>query len=277
MLLIYLFAFFVFLFIGSFLGVIVDRVYRGEQFVAGQSYCESCKHTLGFWDLIPIFSFLFLVGKCRYCSKKIPVWLPITELLTSSALTATLYYVIEGKYFSYFSEYYFGFPYSATLTIQIIIALVITSLFILIFLTDAKHMVIPDVYMYLLAAIYPFYLIFFKFQVGWPQNFLIIKDNLTAAIILGAFFAVIHYGSRKKAMGEGDIYLAGLIGLYLGTTLSIVMWFMAFLTGAMYGVILLLSGKKKMRSAVPFGPFLILGMYISFVWGQQFLNWYFSI
>ncbi len=277
MILIYLFAFFIFLFIGSFFGVIVDRVYRGEQFITGQSYCENCKHTLGFWDLVPVFSFLFLGGKCRYCKKKLSIWLPITEILTASALTAALYYVIEGKYFSYFAEYYFSFPYSITLAVQIIIALVITSLFILIFITDAKYMVIPDIYLYILAAVYPIYLIFLELQVGWPQNFLIIKDDLISCAVLALFFAAIHYGSRKKAMGEGDIYLAGIIGLYLGTTLSIVMWFMAFLTGAVYGVILLVSGKKKMRSAVPFGPFLILGMYIALIWGQQLLNWYFSI
>jgi prepilin signal peptidase PulO-like enzyme (type II secretory pathway) len=275
MFLIYLFAFFIFLFIGSFFGVLIDRIYRGEQFVHGHSYCESCKHQLQTLDLVPLFSYLFLGGKCRYCKAKIPWWLPLTELITATTLTTVLFFVNNSP--APFVKVFFNPPYPVLNLAEIIVALVIASVFILIFITDAKYMVIPDVYLYALALLYPLYFAFFKLQFTTIQNWTIFKDDLIAAAILALFFAAIHYGSRKRAMGDGDIYLAAIIGLYLGTQLSLVMWFMAFLTGAVFGVILLLSKKKKMKSAVPFGPFLILGMVIAILYGSNLLNLYLSI
>ncbi len=272
------------LFIGSFFGVLIDRIYRSEQFVRGRSYCEHCKHTLQTLDLIPLFSYIFLNGKCRYCKKEIPAWLPLIELITAVTLSSTLFLLINNDFLSPLAKDFFTLPYPSSLAgspfafiAQILIALAIASVFILIFITDAKYMVIPDIYLYLLVALYPLYLTFFKLQITQNQNIALIKDNLIAAVILAIFFAALHYGSRKKAMGEGDIYLAAIIGFYLGTNLSVVMWFMAFLKGAIEGVILLISGKKKMKSALSFGPFLILGFCFALIWGTELLNWYLSI
>ena len=269
--------FLLFLFVGSFLGVIAERAYRGEQFIKGRSYCDKCKHSLGTLDLIPVFSFLFLNGKCRYCKKPLSKWLPVYEILTALVLTATVFIAANPMITSLFAREFIQLPYSLDLILQTLLAVTIASVFILIFITDAKHMVIPDVYLYLLLILSPLFLVFFKLDILMAENILIIKDSLLAALVLGLFFAALHYGSNKKAMGDGDIYLAAIIGLYLGTKLSIVMWFMAFLTGALFGVILLLVGKKKMKSAVPFGPFLILATAIALLCGTELLNWYLSI
>lgn len=138
-------------------------------------------------------------------------------------------------------------------------------------------MVIPDIYMYLLGLLYPFYFWFFKASLTFESTLSILKDDLIAAAVLAVFFAALHYGSHKKAMGEGDIYLSAIIGLYLGTQFSIVMAFIAFLTGALYGIGLMAMGRKKMKSALPFGPFLILGMVIALIYGSNIINWYLSI
>lgn len=277
MLITYLYVFIASIFIGSFFGVMADRIYRGEQFVSGRSYCEKCKHPLAFLDLIPLFSYLFLNGKCRYCKKPLSKWLPIGEIFTASVLTVTVYVASNPLYTSLFAYKFINFPYPFDLIPQILVAVLIASVLILIFITDAKYMVIPDVYLYLFGVLAPLYLIFFKLDVSMAQNILIVKDHLFAGLVLGIFFAALHYGSRKRAMGDGDIYLAGIIGLYLGSKLSLVMWFMAFLTGAVFGVILLLTRKKKMKSAVPFGPFLLIGMVIALFFGSDLLNWYLSI
>jgi leader peptidase (prepilin peptidase)/N-methyltransferase len=263
------FVFVLSLFVGSFLGVVLERTYRGEQFVRGKSYCESCKHQLNTADLIPLFSFLFLKGKCRYCKKPIPYFLPLIEFITALSITTVIFFVNRelGAVSSIPFENFVGYFAAITLTVVLI----------LIFLTDAKYMVIPDIYLLLFLFVYPIYFYAFKAVSILTNNIPIIKDDIFAAIVLALFFALLHYGSSKKAMGEGDIYLAAIIGLYLGTELSMVMWFIAFLTGAILGVILLLAHKKKMKSALPFGPFLIIGMIYALLFGVQTLNWYLSL
>ena len=92
------------LFIGSFLNVVVDRVYRGEQFLKGRSYCESCKHKLELLDLMPVLSFIYTHGKCRHCGVKIPIKHPLIEVTTALVITFGLYLLnpasfIEGVFF----------------------------------------------------------------------------------------------------------------------------------------------------------------------------------
>lgn len=273
----YLLLFLFFLFVGSFLGVVTDRIYRGEQFVKGRSYCEFCKHLLNTLDLIPLFSYLWLRGRCRYCNSKISSTLPVFEFITASFLTATVYWVNEFTYPSLFIQANFNFPSPIIYLILNIVAVLISISLLLVFFTDIKYMVIPDIYLIALAVLVPSYLFLFEFEPSWAINLGLIKNHLVAAGVLALFFAIIHFGSGKKAMGEGDIYLAAILGLYLGGYNSIVMWFVAFLTGAVVGVILMLVGKKRFKSMVPFGPFLIVGFVTALLLGTDLLNFYFSI
>jgi len=261
--LIYFLIFFVSLFIGSFFNVLIDRIFRNEQFFKGRSYCENCKHDLHAVDLIPVFSFLFLNGKCRYCKKPIPASLAIVEITTAILFTLILFY-------------------AALLGLSaLIFYYLVTSVLIVIFFTDAKYYVIPDIYFYFLFTVYVvFGLLYFLpishlyqslFLSQFYFNFL---DHLYGMALMTAFFASLHYLSKGRLMGEGDIYLGGLLGLFLGLTPSIVMWFVSFLTGALVGVILILRGRKRMEESIPFGPFLILGAIVAHLFVNYLVTWY---
>ena len=267
------------LFIGSFLNVVIDRVYRGEQFFRGRSYCELCKHTLEPKDLVPVFSYLRLKGKCRYCNGKIPLMLSVVELTTGLAFAGLVYYLAN-------------LPGMASFSVQLIPAGIFYFLFLitllLIFFTDLKYYVIPNIYLYFLARIYLVGGLVYYVSISHGgvlgtigiqflslvSFYVSIKGHLISALVMGLFFAILHFGSNKKAMGEGDIYLSAILALFLGSVLSIVMWFVSFFTGAVTGVALVLVHRKKLKSKIPFGPFLIIGFVVSFLFGSVLFDLY---
>lgn len=256
----FLVAFFFFLFIASFLNVVIERVYRGEQFVSGRSYCVSCKHELSFFDLIPVFSFLWLSGRCRYCKKRIPVIHIIVELVTA---------VCAGFIFA-------SYPIFQALFLSLVLVVLV-----LIFFTDFLYYVIPDIYLYLLIALY---VIGAALLYLFPGHFYFLSTfyspiwgHLRAALLTSAFFGVLYLGSKGRAMGEGDIYLSGILALFLGPMLSLVMLFISFLTGAIVGVILVSMGRKRITQVIPFGPFLIIGFSISYLVGFNLINLYLGL
>lgn len=266
-------VFIISLFLGSFFNVLIDRIYRGEQFVTGSSYCESCKTTLVVKDLIPVFSYLSTKGRCRYCKTEIPVWLPIVEISTAVIFTLLFHFLIK----------YTGFVFDLTYDprhafLMLISVFIIAACGILIFFTDAKYFVIPTIYLYVALAAYIGYGLYTYLYN--PENFQITylpySSHLWGMAIMAVFFGMLYFGTRGKMMGEGDIYLAAILGLMLGLDQSIVMWFFAFLIGAAYSVVLLYFRGATVKSAVPFGPFLLIGGAISYFWGIDFMNYYFS-
>lgn len=243
---IFIISFLVFLFIGSFLNVVIERVYRGEQFIKGRSYCVLCKHELSAFDLVPLLSFLFLKGRCRYCKKSIP----------------KIHFVVEV-----FTAICAGFVFAMYPFLQALFYVLVVVVLILIFFTDLLYYVIPDVYLYLLFGLY---------LVGMAFGFFELS-NIRAALLTSAFFGLLYLGTKGKAMGEGDIYLSGILALFLGPTLSLVMLFVSFLTGAIVGVILVITGKKGMKQVIPFGPFLIFATVLSYLVGFNLISLYLGL
>jgi len=231
----YLFIFILGLAVGSFLNCVIYRLETGGSFLRGRSFCPHCKHLLGWPDLIPVLSFLILKGRCRYCHQKISPQYPLVELATGILFAATLYFTgVELLYF------------------------IIGGFLVVIFVYDLKHFIIPDKVIYpaiAIAAICNFS--------AWPS-----------ALGAAAFFGAIVLISRGKWMGVGDIKLGFLMGLILGFPNILVALFLAFLIGAIIGVGVIISGKKTLKSEVPFGPFLVTGTIISLFWGQKIINWY---
>lgn len=236
---------------GSFLGVVVDRVVKGEQFLKGRSRCEKCKYELSAKDLIPIFSFLYLRGKCRYCKKSIPMSLPLIEI---TAVIVFPFAIMQGFY----------------------IFLLSIILFV-IFFSDLKYKLIPDIYFYLLGLLYILGLVLSRFLSGLSPFFTPLPSHLLAALAMGLFFLFLVKVTKGKGMGEGDIFLSALLGLYLGASLSVVMWFTAFTSGALIGLILMALQRKKMKSQIPFGPFLIFGFVVALIFGQSIIQLYLDI
>jgi leader peptidase (prepilin peptidase)/N-methyltransferase len=249
----YLIVFLFGLSVGSFLNCVIYRLEKKKSFLKGRSFCPHCKHILNWQDLIPLFSFLFLKGKCRYCQKKISPQYPLVELATGLLFVLTTHYsLLTINYQSLLFTIYRLLP---------------VCFLIVIFVYDLKHYIIPN------KVIYPAIIIalIFNFQ------FSIFNYSILSALGAALFFLLIVLVSRGKWMGLGDVKLALFIGLFLGYPDILVALFLSFLIGAIIGVGLISAGKKTLRSEVPFGPFLVIGTFISMFWGESLINWYLNL
>jgi len=244
-LLIFILFFVLGLIVGSFLNVVIFRFKKKESVLKERSYCPKCKKKLEVWDLVPVLSFLFLGGKCRYCKKPISIQYPLVELVT-----AVLFMALYWKF---------------DLTIALFYFLVVTCLLILIFVVDLKHytvpdrLVIPGVFLAFLAS----YLIL---------DFSLINLGL-GVLVSGGFFLILFLISKGKAIGMGDLKLGILAGLILGFPEVILALFFAFIFGGLVGGILILSKKKKGRDLIPFAPFFVTAIILTIFFGEKILEW----
>lgn len=242
--------------IGSFLNVCIDRLPRKESILNPPSSCEACRHHLAVKDLIPIFSYLWLKGRCRYCHAPVPRRLFWVELATGGAF-ALLYW-------------------HCGLTPQLGVMAFYACLFIIIFVVDLEHGLILN------KVVYPGILVALLFALFLPQPWLtqwmvhgVANFALGAGIGFGIFLllAIVSRGG----MGWGDVKLATLIGLATGFPLV----FVALITGSILGGLVaigLLIGKKKGRKEmIAFGPFLSLTAMITLAVGSNILNWYLGL
>ena len=245
------------LIVGSFLNCVIYRLEERKSFLNGRSYCPHCKHKLIWQDLIPIFSFLISRGKCRYCGKKISLQYPLVEFSTGILFVLILSHSIYNLPFAIYN-------------------LIIVCFLIIIFVYDLKHFIIPDKVIYpaiLVSCIWYFVSgIFFHLYTKYD-----ILNTIYSAVGAAIFFLLIVLISNEKWMGFGDVKLAFLMGLFLGWPNILVALFLAFFIGAIIGIGLIATGKKTLKSEVPFGPFLVAGTFISLFWGQNIINWYLNL
>ena len=229
--------------IGSFLNSVIYRLEKRESFISGRSYCPHCKHQLGWQDLIPLFNFLILRGKGRYCRQKISVQYPLVEIAAAFLFVLATFKspnLLVGGYWS-----------------------LVIGFLIIIFIYDLKHYIIPD------EVIYPAIAIALIFN-----QFPIFKFSIFSAFGAAAFFAAIVLFSRGKWMGIGDIKLAFFMGLFLGYPNILVALFLAFFIGAIMGIGLIIFKKRRFSSQIPFGPFLAAGTLMSLFFGENLMRWY---
>jgi leader peptidase (prepilin peptidase) / N-methyltransferase len=254
--------------VGSFLNSVIYRLEKEESFLKGRSYCPECRHLLSFLDLIPVFSFLVLRGKCRYCKKPISWQYPLVELAAGIIFLLIFNYQLSisnqslsPNYQTLFSIFYF---------------LIISCFLIIIFVYDLRHYIIPDKVVYPAILVSGIWYLASGIFFGDLAKYQILNAIYSAAGA-AAFFLFIVLISRGKWMGVGDIKLAAFMGLILGYPGILVALFLAFFTGAIMGVGLIISGKKKLSSEIPFGPFLTVGTFLAFFWGQSLISWYFDV
>lgn len=232
--------FFIGLCVGSFLNVLIDRLPREESIIKKRSYCESCKHKLAWYDLIPLLSFVMLSGKCRYCGFPISFYYPTVELITGVLFVLTFFF-LPGESILYY--------------------LFIVSSLITIFFIDLKYGIIPD------KIVYPSIFLTFVF-IALNTQYLIL-NTLLSAFGSFLFFLFLWAITRGRGMGFGDVKYTFLMGLILGFPNIVVGLYVAFLTGAIVSLILVLWGKKKLKgSTIPFGPFLVFGTIVALFWGD---------
>ncbi|OGE82902.1 MAG: hypothetical protein A3B10_02450 [Candidatus Doudnabacteria bacterium RIFCSPLOWO2_01_FULL_44_21] len=238
------------LIIGSFLNAVIYRLHSGQSIVSDRSRCIYCHHELAAKDLIPIFSFIWLRGRCRYCQGSISWQYPIIELTTalSFALLAYNYNLQPINYNLFF-------------------ALVFICFLIVIGVFDFKHFLILD------KVVYPALLL----GVVWQVFFGKILDGLLAALIIAGFFAVQYFISKGRWIGFGDVKFGLFLGMVFGVKLGLVMVLLGYFIGALTGLILIFLGKKHLGSKLPFGSFLSISGIIVLIWGERILNWYLGL
>lgn len=271
--------------LGSFAKVLADRSLRKSSFL-GRSYCEKCKKTLLWYDLLPVISYLLLGGKCRYCHKKFAGTYFITEVITG-LLSATLFYFYPLKSFLSVLEISF---YLSFITVLVAV-----------FITDFRKMLIPDriiipaikasliawviltvykigyLYYYLLNSDIGKYLLppynnfFYIHTWGYIQTMLI---AWACGIALAGFFWGLIIITKGKGMGGGDVKLGLLMGIVLGYPSILVAFLLSFISGAAISLLLIVFGKKKFKQTIAFGPFLVFGSLVALFWGQKIFNWY---
>ena len=239
--------------IGSFLNAFIYRMGKEGSVLKGRSYCPHCKYTLSWYDLIPLLSFILLKGSCRYCSKRISIQYPVVELATG-LLFLSVFFFQGGEIWT--------LPYG----------LFIAAVLIVIFVYDLKHYLIPDIVAYSGIAVSLLYLTALSlFAEGIP-----LISGLIAAVIASGFFLSLFLISRGKWMGFGDVILGFLMGLVVGFPNILVALLASFVVGAIVGLVLISLKKKTMKAEVPFGPFLILGTFLAWFWGEEILSFYMS-
>jgi len=252
------------LIIGSFLNVVIYRLDMAETLM-GRSHCRHCKSMIAWYDNIPFFSFLLLRARCRKCETKISWQYPAVE-----AVTGIVFALIASKFFSLLdTQTWF-------LTANY---LVIFSALIVIFVYDLLHMEIPMVVLW--SAV--FFAVFGNLVLDWnPELANSLLDSFTYSGTLGAFVVFVFFFllsalSQEKWMGMGDVFLVILLGLLLGWPEILLAIFLAFLGGAVYGILALALKKKKLTSQVPFAPFLIGGTFIALMWFDGIVSWYINL
>ncbi len=247
----YLNLFFIFLFgasIGSFLNVVIDRLIQ-EESLSGRSHCDYCHHKLAWYDLIPIISFFLIKGRCRYCHKKISWQYPIIE-----ALTGTVFILIAIS----------NIKYQISNIFHLFFLFGIASCFIVIFVSDLKYHLVSD---WVLLSLFIFVLGFHLINFNHFQPFL--TNFIPSSFFVALPIFLIYFISKERAMGFGDVIMSAIVGFLLGWQKGLLALYIAVITGAIYGIVLIIFRQKKLKSKIAFGPFIIIGVVLMLIWGDK--------
>ncbi len=220
---------------GSAANAVIDRLPRKESWFAGRSHCDKCRHVLGILDLVPVVSYLSLGGKCRYCRSPIGRRNLFVELFLGIAFAVS--YLSNLGNLSYFMIW-----------VTTVIAVM-----------DWETQLVSD----WLVGLW-FILTIFNVQ----YSMFSIYGLLIGIGVIGGIRMI----SKGKAMGEGDVGIAAVMGYWLGWPKIVPALWISVVAGAVYGSWLLVYGKKTMKSKIAFGPWLILGAWIGYVWGERIIK-----
>ncbi|MEK4084708.1 prepilin peptidase [Psychrobacillus sp. FSL K6-1415] len=249
MTIIYMFLFFLYgLIFGSFFNVVGLRIPKKESIVHPPSHCTVCDRRLTIKDLVPVFSYVFLKGKCRGCGTKIHWVYPVMELVT-------------GLLFA-FAYYQLGF------TLELAVALLFISLLVIITVSDIAYMLIPDKILIFFLIPLIVLRVFVPLSPWW--------DSIIGAFVgFGVLFLIAVVS--KGGMGGGDIKLFFVIGLVLGWIPTLLTLFLASIIGTVVGIISLRRTKQGRKTPIPFGPSIAIAAIISYFYGEMLVDWYVNL
>jgi len=231
---------------GSFTNVLIARIPAGESIVTPPSHCPHCGHRLGVLDLVPVLSWLWLKGKCRYCRERIRPRYPLVELLTAAL----------------FIGVFLRWGLSAwTLAGWALTVILVACSFI-----DLDEGIIPDV-ITIPGVILGLAVSFFTL------GFL---PALWGALAFGGVLFLVAVIS-KGGMGGGDVKLAAVIGSFTGLPGAFITLLLSSFLGAVYGVTLMLVGRAGRKTPVKFGPFLAVAAYTAYLFAREIIAWYMGL
>ncbi|MFH1781331.1 MAG: prepilin peptidase [Patescibacteria group bacterium] len=235
--------------IGSFLNALIFRMRSGDSVFNGRSRCPNCKKELRPIDLVPIFSYLYLGGKCAHCKKSISIQYPLVEFATGAL----------------FLLGYFKFGYSLELAGFMLLA----CFAIVIFVYDYKYSLIldkvsiPAIIVGLLCAIFIYWLSFWQIFFG--------------GFIGAGIFLAQYWISKGKWIGGGDIRLGLFMGVTLGWEMVLLALLIAYVSGAIISLVLIGLKKKGPKDQIPFGTFLSAAFVLVLLYGNEIINWYLNL
>jgi len=231
-------------------------------FMRGRSMCPRCRGKIAWYDNIPLLSYVFLGGKCHSCKKAISLRYPLIEVVTSFVFI--LVYLARqnlsglfgnGLVFEYFGS--FG-------VVALVFFLVTLSVLICVFVIDLEHQIILDSF-----SFFGFFItLLFFLAISSPTFF----QNILAAFLAALFLLILHLITRGRGMGLGDVKFALMGGMIVGLSGVLDWLFLAFLTGAVVGSILIILGKAKLKQKIAFGPFLVLALVVEIFFGPVLLG-----
>jgi leader peptidase (prepilin peptidase)/N-methyltransferase len=239
--------------VGSFLNVCICRIPRGESIILPGSHCPHCQRSIPFYDNIPLVSYFLLKAKCRSCQGPISLQYPLVEAVT--ALSSFLLFSRLGISWSYL----FYFSFIASLIVMTVI--------------DLFHQIIPDVIS--LPGI----------AVGLIASFILPQltflNSLIGALLGGGSLFLIatfyQWLFKREGMGGGDVKLLAMIGAFLGWKAVILTVLSSSLIGSIIGMIIMMAKGKDFKYAIPFGPFLSLGAFLSLFYGEKIITLYLNL
>ena len=236
--------------IGSFLNVCIYRIPVEESIAFPPSHCSKCKHDLSPIDLVPVFSYIFLRGRCKYCNEKISMRYPFIE-----SLNGILYLIVYLK----FGLTLIALKYCILVSILIVIGMIDYDTQFVFTSTTIFGGIIAGIFIIIQA-------IFYKAGV---------IDLVLGGVVGFGIIGLIVF--LTKGMGEGDIEIAAVCGLFLGVKGILLGLFLAIILGGIVGIIILLLKLKKAKEKIAFGPCIAIGSLISMLWGVEILNLYWRL
>jgi prepilin signal peptidase PulO-like enzyme (type II secretory pathway) len=257
--------------VGSFVNVIVSRFGKERKWWQGRSYCDNCQRQLKWWENIPIFSYLFFGGRCRTCHSPIPFEYPLVELATGVFYSFIIYH------FKFENILLITRPQRFACMAGVAVYLLLVTLLIIVFLYDLHYQIIPDWAVLGLVSSALLIRILNHPELVSGSLSLRFRNEFGMTILIGlassVFFLILHLITRGRGMGLGDVKFAFFMGFFLGWPEILAAFYIAFLTGAVAGVILILMNKKKFGQHLAFGPFLVLATIVVWFFGGQLINW----
>ncbi len=245
---------------GSFINCLIYRL-RNEVSLWGRSFCPNCKKQINWYDNIPVFSFIILKGRCRNCKKPISWQYPLLEFLF--ALFATLIFI------NLLSDFAYPKYLSTDFAINYLRDFIFLFVLAIVFVYDFKWQEVPMIIVWPAIAI----MILFSWFLGSSITTILISSAATSLFFLLQFIL-----TKKRGVGEGDIWLGALLGArFVEASLIIFSIFSTYIIGSVVAVYLMIKFGKKLKSKVPLGPFMVVASLLTIFVGNMVVNWYLNM